>query len=60
MYQGKIYSKLNKDETRAKILYSNLEPEDCDNIAVFKFLKLLKKENNENSKKANNNTPILE
>ena len=42
VYQDKIYEQLAKDKIRDKILDGSLHCEECDNIAVCNFLKLLR------------------
>ena len=42
MYKDKIYQKLQQDDTRDTILDGNLDPSECDNEDVYKFLSLLK------------------
>ena len=43
IYNDKIYHKLQENKMWNKILSGKLEQKDCDNEAVFKFLRLLKK-----------------
>ena len=42
MYKDKIYKQLQDNYIRDKILNRELERQDCDDEAVYHFLKLLK------------------
>ena len=47
-YRDKIYEKIKCDEVRDRILSGELEIEECDDIDVYSFLQLLKKQGEEN------------
>ena len=46
-YKDKIYNKLQCDDIRDKILTGELEIDECDDSDVYKFLILLKRQNEE-------------